>query len=448
MSGTPVPRRLKREDFETAIRRFAQLLDAPSVINLESCVRCGLCAESCHYYLDDGDLRSIPAAKLNLVIRVFKRYLSPGGRGLGLWLGTRAFNAEEAEEWIDSLFGRCTLCGRCALNCTMGINIPAVIRKGRGVLASLGLVPDGLSSTVELARDTGNNMGIARKDWIETVAWLEEDLRTEISDPTARLPLDVQGAEFLYLVNPREPKFYPLTLTAAAKIFHAAGANWTLSSDFFDVTDYAYFSGDNDTAALISGRAREAAEKLGAASIVLSECGHGFVSNRWEAPEWLAAKPAIEVKSVLEVVAGYIRDGRLRLDPDRNLKPITLHDPCQLVRLGGISEEQRFILRRAAKDFVEMTPNREHNYCCGGGGGQLSMTDYAVRRRSAGRIKSEQIRRTRAAVVATPCHNCLDQLAELNKHHKLGVEVKSVLELTADAVVLDGDGLRGNSPAL
>jgi Fe-S oxidoreductase len=436
MSGKPVLESLRPEDFKAAVRRLAGLLDASSVVNLESCVRCGLCAESCHYYLDDGDLRSIPAAKLNLVIRVFKRYLSPGGRILRGWTGARDFDAAEVREWIDSLYGRCTLCGRCALNCTMGINIPAIVRKGRGVLASMGLVPDGLSSTVDLARDTGNNMGISKVEWVETVAWLEEELQAETGDPSARLPMDARGADFLYLVNPREPKFYPLTLTAAAKIFHAAGASWTLSSDFFDVTNYAFFSGDDSIAALISRRAKEAAEKLDVKALVLSECGHGFGSNRWEAPEWLAEKTGFEVKSVLQVVTGYIREGRIRLDPARNAKTVTLHDPCRLVRMGGIVEEQRFILRQAVKDFIEMTPNREQNYCCGGGGGQLSMTDYTARRRSAGRTKSEQIRRTQARVVATPCHNCLDQLAELNKHHKLGVVVKSVLELAAEAVVL------------
>jgi Fe-S oxidoreductase len=438
MSGKPALERLRPENFKAAVRRLAELLDASSVVNLESCVRCGLCAESCHYFLDDGDLRSIPAAKLNLVIRVFKRYLSPGGRILRRWTGARDFDAAEVREWIDSLYGRCTLCGRCALNCTMGINIPAVIRKGRGVLASMGLVPEGLDSTVDLARDTGNNMGITKDEWVETVAWLEEELQAETGDPSARIPMDAAGADFLYLVNPREPKFYPLTLTAVGKILHAVGAKWTLSSDFFDVTNYAYYSGDDAIAALISGRAKETAKKLGVRAIVLSECGHGFVSNRWEAPEWLSAKTGFEVISVLQVVAGYIREGRLRFDPSRNSKTVTLHDPCQLVRLGGIVEEQRFILRSAVTDFVEMTPNREQNYCCGGGGGQLSMTAFAARRRSAGRIKSEQIRRTQARIVATPCHNCLDQLAELNKHHKLGVEIKSVLELAAEAVILPG----------
>ncbi|MGA2586086.1 MAG: (Fe-S)-binding protein [Candidatus Aminicenantales bacterium] len=424
-------------DYKAAIRRMADAIDAPAAVNLESCVRCGLCADSCHYFLDNHELKSIPAYKLNLVIRVFKRYFSAVGRRAPGWTGAANFDESEAREWIDSLFGRCTLCGRCALNCTMGIDIPGLIRKGRGVLASMGLVPDGLDSTVRTALETGNNMGITRQEWVETVAWLEEELQAETGDPEARLPLDRKGANFLYIVNPREPKFYPLTLTAAGKVFHAAGENWTLSSSFFDVTNYAYFSGDDSAAGLIVERLQRAMDELEAKTLVLSECGHGFASNRWEAPEWLSRKLGYTVKSVLQVVAEYVRTDRIRLDPERNPKAVTLHDPCQLVRMGGISEEQRFILQHAVREFVEMTPNRKENYCCGGGGGQLSMTDFTSRRRSAGRIKAGQIERTKAKVVASPCHNCLDQLAELNRHYKLGVEIKSVVELAAEALVLD-----------
>ena len=440
-SPGPLPERLARlgpEDFKAAVRRLAKALDGPSVVHLESCVRCGLCAESCHYFLDDRDLKSIPAYKLNLIIRVFNRYFGRRGRLAPGWTGAKNFNRQEAGEWVDSLFGRCTLCGRCALNCTMGINIPALVRKARGVLASLGLVPDGLSSTVEMARDTGNNMGISKEDWVETVAWLEDELRADLRDPGARLPLDLKGADILYAVNPREPKFYPLTLTAVGKIFQAAKESWTLSSSHFDVTNYAYFTGDDELAGLLATRLKGAMEELKAKTLVLAECGHGFSSNRWEAPEWLSQKIGYEVKSILTVTADYIRNDRIHLDPQRNIETVTLHDPCQLVRMGGIVEDQRTILRHAVKNFVEMTPNREKNYCCGGGGGQLSMTDFASRRKSAGRIKAAQIAKTKAQVVAAPCHNCLDQLAELNRHYKLGVKVKSVIELAADALIMSG----------
>ena len=271
---------LPPRNFKAAIQTLADIIDTPSADGLESCVRCGLCAESCHYFLDDRDLRSVPAYKLNLIIRIFRRQIAGAGRPRR---GAPGLSAAAIREWADALYGRCTLCGRCMVNCTMGIRIPSIIRKGRAVLASLGLVPDGLDSTLATARETGNNMGITREDWMETAAWLEEDLRTETSDLRIRMPMDAAGADFLYAVNPREPKFYPLTLTAAAKLFHAAGRSWTLSSHAFDVTNYAYFVGDDALAARFASRLREAMDALNIKTLVLSECGHGFASNRWEA---------------------------------------------------------------------------------------------------------------------------------------------------------------------
>jgi len=259
----------------------------------------------------------------------------------------------------------------------------------------------------------------------------------ETGDPQAHLPVDKPGMELLYTVNPREPKFFPLSLLATAKIFYAAKESWTVSSDYYDVTNYGLYSGNDDEAGLLSSRLRESMVRLGAKTLVLGECGHGYNSNRWEAPEWLATEDKFEVKSIIQIIADYIRQRRIKLDPSRNQKRVTLHDPCNLVRLGGIIEEQRFILKNAVTDFVEMHPNREKNYCCGGGGGQLAMTRYAKRRLETGKIKADQIRKTGAKIVVTPCHNCIDQLNELNREYKLEVEIKTVSEVVADALVIE-----------
>ncbi|MCU0289787.1 MAG: (Fe-S)-binding protein, partial [Acidobacteria bacterium] len=96
----------------------------------------------------------------------------------------------------------------------------------------------------------------------------------------------------------------------------------------------------------------------------------------------------------------------------------------------------RFILKNAVTNFVEMVPNRQKNFCCGGGGGQLAMTQFSARRLAAGKVKADQILQTGAKVVATPCHNCIDQLMELNKHYQLNVKIKTVCEIAADALVL------------
>ena len=177
--------------------------------------------------------------------------------------------------------------------------------------------------------------------------------------------------------------------------------------------------------------------KLGAKQLVLAECGHGFRAFRWEGPHWIRQAYPFRVDSLIEVMAGYIRSGTIKLDPSKNTEPVTLHDPCNLVRSGGVIEEQRYVLTSAVTKFIEMTPNRENNFCCGGGGGQLSMSEYRDRRVDAGKIKADQIRRTGAKIVATPCHNCIDQLLELNKEYELNVQIKTVAEIVADAIVLE-----------
>ena len=428
---------LKPGQLESALTSFKRLLDHKTVANLQSCANCGLCADSCHYFLVTKEFESIPAYKLKLVSSVFRKLLTVLGGLAKESEGNGALDSQTVERWVDSLYGRCTLCGRCALNCTMGINITRLIRMARTTLASIDLVPPGLQSTVTSAVEKGNNMGIPREEWIDTLQWLSEELQMEVGDPEAHLPVDKPGTRLLYTVNPREPKFFPLSLLATAKIFYAAKESWTVSRDYYDVTNYGLYSGDDEASGLISSRLRQSMVKLGAKTLILGECGHGYNSNRWEAPEWLAAEDRFGVKSIIQIIADYIRQGRIKLDPSRNQKRVTLHDPCNLVRLGGIIEEQRFILRNAVTNFVEMYPNRERNFCCGGGGGQLAMTRYAKRRLEAGKIKAEQIRMTGAKIVVTPCHNCIDQLTELNRESDLGVEVRTISEVVADALVIE-----------
>jgi Fe-S oxidoreductase len=427
---------LKPEDFDKAIKSFKDRINQDYAASLDSCVHCGLCAEACHYYLVDKDEKSLPAYKLSLVTKIYKRYFSFIGKKAPRWIGAEDFDKDVVREWIDSLFGRCSLCGRCFLNCTMGINITYLIRTARGVLATMGLVPTGLQSTVDTAVEKGNNMGISKDDWLETVEWLEEELQQDLDDPKVNLPVDRKGAKILYTINPREAMFFPLSISAVGKIFYAAGESWTFSSENFDVTNYGLYNGDDDAAGIMSERLVRSVQELGCEKLILAECGHGFNSNRWEAPEWLNRKYGFEVKSILQLVADYLREGKIRLDPSKNPKKTTLHDPCNLVRLGGVIEEQRYLLKKSAKDFVEMTPNKEKNYCCGGGGGQLAMTRFAERRIRVGRLKADQVKKTGAEVVAVPCHNCIDQFMELNKHYKMGIEIKTVCEIVADALVL------------
>ncbi|HRS15196.1 MAG TPA: (Fe-S)-binding protein, partial [Thermoanaerobaculaceae bacterium] len=207
----------------------------------------------------------------------------------------------------------------------------------------------------------------------------------------------------------------------------------------WDLTNYGLFNCNDEQAGRITRNLVDAMERLGCQTLVIGECGHGFGAARWEGPEWLQTRYPFELRSVLELLEEYIESGRITVDPSRNPQLVTLHDPCNLVRHGGVSEPQRRVLRRCVAHFVEMTPSREHNFCCGGGGGQLAMAQYKDRRIRAGGMKAQQIRATGAEIVVAPCHNCIDQLMELNKEYGLGIQIRTVAEMVAAALVTVGE---------
>jgi Fe-S oxidoreductase len=283
--------------------------------------------------------------------------------------------------------------------------------------------------------ESGNNMGVNEEDYVDTLQWMEEELQAELEDFTVKIPINKKNARVVYTLNPREVKYFPYLIQAAAKIFNAAGEDWTMSTESWDATNYGLFSGDDAAARAIAGNMEKAVGNLGADMLVMAECGHGYRSQRWEAENWLGHSYPFTVMSFVELQAQYIKEGRIKLDPTVNSKRVTYHDPCNQARSGGIVHEPRYILRRTVMDFVEMTPNGVENFCCGGGGGMLSMSEFAKDRMAAGQAKARQIEATGAEILATTCHNCLDQLDEIRRHYKLNVKVQNLSELVAAAIV-------------
>lgn len=431
---------MNKPDDQSRIQKGLKVLNARNdsklLSHLNACVHCGLCADSCMYYLSFKDPRYIPAQKVDIVSAVYRRYHTLSGKIFPGLTGARTLNDDTVREMTDLLFGSCTLCGRCTIHCSIGVDIRYLVSKGREMLAQMGEVPATLQATVDTALETGNNMGISDEEFRDTLTWLEDDLRMEVNDDTASIPLNMPGKKVLYTLNPREPKFFPLSITAMAKVFYAAKESWTLSTKMYDVTNYGYFSNQKDQARIIADRLDQEMIHMEAETCVLAECGHGSAAFRWEAPNYLGRTFPYEVITSVELMADYLREGKIKTDPQLNTKRVTLHDPCNLVRQGGVIDEQRYILSKCVTDFVEMTPHGTDNFCCGGGGGQLAMSEYNDRRMTIAAVKAEQIRATGAAVVVTPCHNCVDQLMQINAAFKLNVKIMTLAEIVADAIIL------------
>jgi Fe-S oxidoreductase len=266
---------------------------------------------------------------------------------------------------------------------------------------------------------------------------MAEELQDELDDPECDIPIDQTDCDVVYSINPREVKYDPRSIADAAKIFHMAGEKWTMASEGWDMTNFGLFSGDDALGGSVAQRLYEKVVELRGKELVISECGHGFRSTRCEGPNWAKYDVPFVMESSVFTMLRYIKEGRIKVDKSKNSRPVTYHDSCNMARSCGLYEEPRELLQLVCSDFREMYPNRTENYCCTGGGGAMSMSEYTPRRLKSGIIKANQLKETGAEIVVTSCHNCVDGLTDVIRHYELGFEVTQLVNLVANALVIE-----------
>ena len=420
------------------LERLPQKLSRQAMLSLSACVHCGLCTDQCHYVLaNPGDPTYAPAYKADQMRKLFKAHIDWTGRRFPWWVGARSvFTDEDLERLKDTVFGKCTNCRRCSLNCPMGVDMATFNRIARGLLVHVGVMPEGVAVVAKDQWEVGNQMGVMKEDYLETLQWMEEELQSEYDDPSIRIPVDKHDADVVYTINPREVKYDPRTIAEAAAIFHFAGESWTMPSEGWDMTNFGLFNGDDELGAACAARVYDAVETLRGKKLVISECGHGYRSTTCEGPNWAKRSVGFPIESAVITMLRYIKEGRIKVDKSRNPDPVTYHDSCNNARSCGMTEEPRELLRLVCTEFREMHPNRAENYCCTGGGGAMSMSEYAPRRLKSAKIKADQLKATGAKIVVTSCHNCVDGLFDLIRHYKLDMQVKLLVSLVASALVV------------
>ena len=405
-----------------------------AVASSNLCVHCGLCIDQCPYHMATRDPKVSPVAKAEQVRRVMKKEHDWLRHILPWWVGAGELTEDELGRWVDAAFRDCTLCQRCIVNCPMGVDTPLVMATARGVLTAIGKAPEILVELADAAISREENMEFFKEFYLEQIRSMEEELQAKVGDPKARIPVEVKGAQILYV-----PLSGAHTIMPESEIFYHAGTSWTMS--MFEASNYGIFLQDRVRAKRIMERIVNEAERLGVEEVVVTECGHAYATSRWEGPKWFDRPWKFKVRSILEVMDEYIRLGRIQLDLSRNNgSSVTYHDSCNLGRNGGLFEEPRRILRACVKEFHEMTPNRRQSICCGGGGGLVALQQYDDVRLKAGEPKARQIRDTGAGVVVASCDNCRHQLGQLNEHYGLNVKVMGLAELVANAVVSKNQG--------
>jgi len=128
-----------------------------------------------------------------------------------------------------------------------------------------------------------------------------------------------------------------------------------------------------------------------------------------------------EVIQTGEFYYDLLKEGKIKIA--RKIKePVTLQDPCNIIRRAGAADKFRYFVNETCEDFREMYPNREHNFCCNAGGGLAGLSNWTAHKARGNRVKAEQIKATGAKIVITPCHNCSTGIKDVVKYWNLGVK--------------------------
>ena len=323
---------------------------------------------------------------------------------------------------------RCIKCGSCVRVCPMGIDIASIVAASRQACAAAGRGPKDLFEAAENVRDKGSPLGVTPKVFDGRVEWLEDDYEVD-------LPIDKKGADVLLTVSSIELMKYPKSIVAIARLFNQANVNWTFSSTGYEATNFGFLAGKSDIAKLAITRMVDAAEELGVKTMVIPECGHAYGVLRWSGANILGRPLPFEVMHITEALAQLKREGRLKFK--KHAGSITYHDPCQISRRGGATEEARYLLEDMATDFREMTPTGNFNWCCGGGGGVQAMGRAADLRHKVFQIKMKQVEDTGADMMISACANCRLTMDDSKDYWKWDRELESLVELLADNLIED-----------
>ena len=406
------------------IKRIEELiktkLNKPMRYYLETCTRCGLCYDTCHVYYGIPKKEYSPVGRAEVVRKVFKRYFSAFSKVFPYWGDATEIDDHVMDQVYEAAFS-CTGCRRCMINCPFGIDMPYILSIAKLMLIGNETPPEELEMLSEAAVEKGKSIDEFKDGFRDVVKDLEPKIAEKLGLDSHEnlIPMDKKDADILYvglagahsIVNP-------------AIIFNAAKENWTLS--FFEAVNFGAFLGNPEKMEFIAQRIVKEAIALNVKEVVITECGTAY-----RIPKFLMGKLPFKVSSIVEVIDRYIKEGRIKLKENVIEEPLTYHDPCQLGRNAGIYEEPRDILKILSKDFREMTPTREHNWCCGGGGGLMALDNEEFRIKS-GKAKKDQIDKTEAKIVATACENCVSQIDTIKAGYKMDVEVKYLTELVAD----------------
>ena len=448
------------EGLRDRIDRFRSLK-----IFMDICVRCGACADKCHFFIGGGDPKNMPVMRAELLRSVYRREFTIAGKLLGPIAGARKLDIDVLKEWW-SYFFQCTECRRCSLFCPYGIDTAEITIIGRELLNLLGLNTDWISAPVANCYRTGNHLGIQPHAYKDMIDFFVDDIE-EITGIRVEPNMNKKGADILFITPSGDVFADPGTYTAMGYLilFHYLkdlGLDITWSTFASEGGNFGYFT-SHEMAKRLNAKMYAEAKRLGVKWILGGECGHMWrVINQYmdtfNGPADFLEEPVSPITGtkfenakytkmvhIIEFTADLIKHNKLKLDPSRNdnLK-VTFHDSCNPARGMGLFEEPRYVIKNVCNHFYEMPENtiREQTFCCGSGAGLNAGENMELRMRG-GLPRANAVKHVheKHGVNMLSCICAIDRavLPNLMEYWVPEVDVTGVHEMVANALILEGE---------
>ena len=430
-------------------------------IFMDICVRCGACADKCHFYIGGGDPKNMPVLRAELLRSVYRNDFTTAGKILGRLAGGRELTIPVIKEWFYYFF-QCTECRRCSVFCPYGIDTAEITMMARELLNLLGLNVNWVIEPDANCFRTGNHLGIQPHGLKDTLTFFADDIE-EVTGIRVKIPVNQKGADILFVTPSGDFLADPGTYTCMGymMLFHELGLNYTWSTYASDGGNFGLFT-SHEMMKRLNAKIYAEARRLGVKWIMGGECGHMWrvlhqYMDTMNGPADFLEVPTSPITGtrfeharstkmihIVEFTADLIKHGKLKLDPSQNdLLKVTFHDSCNPARAMGILEEPRYVLRNVCNHFNEMPENtiREKTFCCGGGAG-LGTDENMEMRLRGGLPRGNAVRHVQQkhGVNRLTAMCAIDRatLTTVCDYWAPGVKVTGIHELVANALVMKG----------
>ena len=450
-----------KEDFLNGLKERLDKFRSLKIF-MDCCVRCGACADKCHFFLGTGDPKNMPVLRAELLRSVYRGELTTAGKVLGKIVGGRELTPEVIKELFMYSY-QCTECRRCSVFCPYGIDTAEITMMVRELLHLVGVGINWILEPASNSNRTGNHMGLQPHTFRDNVDFLTDDIEN-LTGIRVEPTFNRKGAEVLFITPSADVFAEPGLYTAMGYLllFHEIGLDYTWSTYASEGGNFGLFT-NNQLMKKLNAKMYAEAQRLGSKWILGGECGHMWrvvhqYMDTMNGPADFMEVPkspitgttfdnaaSTKMVHISEFTADLIKHKKLKLDKSRNADIIpTFHDSCNTSRAMGLMDEPRYILDHVVPKWHEMPENtiREQTFCCGSGTG-LNTDEIMELRMRAGFPRANAVKhvRDKHGVNMLSCVCAIDRatLSGLMSYWSPDVNVCGLSELVGNALVMTGE---------